>query len=898
MLSPFHEKIDAVGFIHAHTGARGPDGAGNTIYAAAARRIGPDGSREGFESLLRYGRFSGPDRYRSGLSREVLEKAPEPRAVASGLRRFASGQDHWFLFDEGGAAEALRSILPGARFVDLGFAAEYFLPHLDAHAPKRLQEYLTGRSRDKVSFTAGEMVDLAVELVRHICGEILNDTRYPWAPALRWHLKRGATLFGRIFPHLCRRYTDYFGGLFAPHTRKDARTWHRYLEEADFPHREGDGAGAPPPAREAVSETALADLYRAVSHGGKGYAFRAEQLSFARHVAGAFNDRAVLTIEAGTGTGKTQGYLVPVLAFLRANPRARAVISTYTKNLQEQIHGRELVFIRQVLDPLFRDIPVALLKGKSSHICARKLDALHEEEMDGRPLLAWTYFLNLVFNFRVADPDGAGGRVKAALDPHFRRMREEISARSGCRPSHTRCPAQVMTAEACRSRLVITNHHKLALLDGDPHLADLFRYAVVDEANHFEHAVRNAFAVSVGSREVADLTGYLSDRLARLSGRAAAGGEIGAVLARIDRLNTAMSVFKGVLGAAAPKGASGTVVSLPPDHPRVADGEIPEEMHRITGAMGKALNSLAWIRDPDTCRRLKIPARTLQRMRSAAATLEEHRGALSLIREGLAEPNRITAFQTFRRHWIMTSQALDVADLIDANFHRKKESIVYTAATLCHRGRFDSFRRIAGMNGDRGEGEERDFRFAIIPSPFSPDAMEVVVPPEAVSGKYGNKSQWVDVVVRMVPELIHKNRGRTLVLFASYSDLEQVAGAVADALDDRYPLLIQRRGMPTVTLCDEFRTVKESVLFGVDTFWYGVDFRGETLTQVIITRIPYPSPSEPIQMARKRSLPPADYWERYQYETDIKIKQGIGRLIRCHTDRGRVVILDSRFRWG
>jgi len=108
------------------------------------------------------------------------------------------------------------------------------------------------------------------------------------------------------------------------------------------------------------------------------------------------------------------------------------------------------------------------------------------------------------------------------------------------------------------------------------------------------------------------------------------------------------------------------------------------------------------------------------------------------------------------------------------------------------------------------------------------------------------------------------------------------------------PLLIQQKGCPTFNLCDEFRIIKESVLFGVETFWYGVDFKGDTLTQIIITRIPYPSPNDPLQIARKK-MSQKEYWSRYHYDTTIKIKQGIGRLIRCDTDRGKVVILDSRY---
>lgn len=111
-----------------------------------------------------------------------------------------------------------------------------------------------------------------------------------------------------------------------------------------------------------------------------------------------------------------------------------------------------------------------------------------------------------------------------------------------------------------------------------------------------------------------------------------------------------------------------------------------------------------------------------------------------------------------------------------------------------------------------------------------------------------------------------------------------------------FPLLVQTPGAPTTPLMEEFRLIPESVLFGADTFWYGVDFPGETLTQVIITRIPYPHPFDPLQIARKRLLGEAAARKRYLYDTMIKIKQGMGRLIRSEKDKGRVVVLDARFR--
>ena len=191
----------------------------------------------------------------------------------------------------------------------------------------------------------------------------------------------------------------------------------------------------------------------------------------------------------------------------------------------------------------------------------------------------------------------------------------------------------------------------------------------------------------------------------------------------------------------------------------------------------------------------------------------------------------------------------------------------------------------------------RAFRFEAIPSPFDPAAAEIAVPPEAVSGAFECKDAWLSRVAELLPGLIRRNRGRTLVLFSSYGDLDAISERVADEIRaDGYPLLLQQSGVPTAALCDEFRAIRESVLFGVDTFWYGVDFPGETLTQVIITRIPFPHPQDPLQIARRNLLPREEYWRRYRYETAIKLRQGIGRLIRSESDRGRVVILDARYR--
>ncbi|MCX5823745.1 MAG: ATP-dependent DNA helicase, partial [Deltaproteobacteria bacterium] len=663
----------------------------------------------------------------------------------------------------------------------------------------------------------------------------------------------------------------------------------------------------------------------------------------------ALNDRAVLTIEAGTGTGKTQGYLIPVLEFLRRNPDARVAVSTYTKNLQEQIVRREIP-LTVSLNRAYRKIPIALLKGKSNYLCAEKLDQLYDDALSGGRLLAWLYFVNRVFHFRQADGDAVGERVRFHLNDglFFRRLQHEISARSGCNRRHLRCPAQVVAAEAQNARLIVTNHHKLALLDRDEILGGLFENCVIDEANHFEQAVRGAFGIEISSRAMADAIAYLESVLRRLTptpGNFPAKG-IAAALTAISEFREEAAGFAAALAAVRGAAAPGEAMVLPAEHSAFRDGHLKIHLGVLRKRLKEIAGDLSFIKDPEACRKLGIRTRTVDRLKTALRDLQENAETLKTIGEKVIAPGHVTAGVLFVRHWTISVRAVEVADILRDHLYAGRDCVIFTSATLRQGESFDGFRRAAGMmpvemdqlgtrcgsvsptdpaiaspvdgkNGDTKRhrvpvgpatpgGEEttpavqlksKEFRFEAIPSPFDPAAAEIAVPKEAVSGAFEYKEVWLSRVAELLPGLIRRNRGRTLVLFASYGDLEAISTRVADEIRaDGYPLLLQQSGVPTASLCDEFRAIRESVLFGVDTFWYGVDFPGETLTQVIITRLPFPHPQDPLQIARRNLLPREEYWRRYRYETAIKLRQGIGRLIRSEADRGRVVILDARYR--
>ena len=295
---------------------------------------------------------------------------------------------------------------------------------------------------------------------------------------------------------------------------------------------------------------------------------------------------------------------------------------------------------------------------------------------------------------------------------------------------------------------------------------------------------------------------------------------------------------------------------------------------------------------------LQVGRKTISRTARVAAKLRDKAAEIRVLAAGLSDEGSLVTFRRWVRHWLLRQCVVDVSTMVRERVLADKEAVIFTSATLCRKGSFDIFRGIVGLDSAGNGGVDRaarGCRFEVLESPLPRDSMEIVIPSEAPRGDYRNKVPWIDYVVEALPILVNENRGRTLVLFASYEDLDAVAGMTASPIAaGGHPVLVQRKGQPTTDLCDEFRSLKESVLFGVDSFWYGIDFRGDTLTQVIITRVPYPSRRSPLQVLREATMERSDYWRRYYYDTDIRMRQGMGRLIRGEKDRGRVVFLDAR----
>lgn len=902
MFDPYSSRIEDIAVLFVHSTA-GPEG--KKPYALAALRLSPDGGRRAFRTLVRTDATRARDFMHSRVPRKALAEAPEAEEAAVAFRSFLEGVDFAVVYDPYEAGKALRRFTGNLRIIDAGFLADFFLPWAMATSPRRLWETVHGRNRDRVGIPAEEGAELAADFLRHLFGTVLDDTRTPAVRSLRYFLRTSETLMGSFCLHMLENFQNYFGGLTGPVNAEEDADWTSYLEEA--PKRPEAKAKTGSEPFNPLPEQGIRQLFDQLAASKSGYRVREPQVTYAGHTARAFNTGSVACIEAGTGTGKTLGYLLPVLEFLRRNPERRAAIATYTKSLQDQLYGSELTAARELFGH-YADIPTALVKGKSNYVCARKLDDVLHPGLRGPDLLAWLFFAWVCWNHRLADCDAISPRLRGLLDGDSRRLSgllQEVSAGSGCWSGHTRCPAQVAAAEAAGARLVITNHTKLVLMENDPALAGLFRHLVIDEANHFEDAVRSALAPEISTADIRDHCRLIAMQLRSLltspgldpDKRARAVNGLEVIRELGDHLEGMRHRFTRMDRSCID---GETVVECA--HEAFTDGHVGAELARLETLLTALQDQTAMFSGKEA-KDLPLPYKSISRARTRRILLLDAVEAVRHLRRSLERDDTWQSVRAYPKGFALSGGQVNVGGMVREVVLRGRDSTVFTSATITHRGSFDHFR--SGLGLGRGpsvlfaSAEEEPapppmpiFVTRVAP-PFVPD-YSLVVPSGTPGGDYRNKGIWLDHVLKNLPDLIDYNGGATLVLCASYDDLDRIREGMERTYDGSCPLLFQRRGESPTALCEEFRAARESVLFGVETLWHGVDFPGDTLTQVVITRLPYPSPSSPLLTARRKVLSDAAYWDRYRYDTAIKFRQGTGRLVRRETDTGMVVVLDSR----
>lgn len=585
-----------------------------------------------------------------------------------------------------------------------------------------------------------------------------------------------------------------------------------------------------------------------------GYENRPAQARLAEAVGRVLAEGGLLLAEAGTGTGKTLAYLLPAVELGR-----RVVVSTGTKNLQEQLLQKDIPILARALG---RDLSVAVMKGRGNYLCLARYRSFARagtfRRLDEVPLFraveAW------------APETTTGDRAEIADMPDAVDFWREISATSenctgqSC-PDFEACWVTHMRQAALEADIVVVNHHllcaDLAVKDASHgQVIPEYDTVILDEAHLLEDVATQYFGLQVSSHRVDDLVRDVERESGAFDGRlhesvVAAEGQ--AVRDRAERF------FRAVGAAGGRRLGRGW-----------ADGRLQQAAQQVTERLDGLRTAILAVRDRPEA---------LTALAGRAAALKEE---LQFVLRADDE-DHVYFVETRGRGVFLKATPIDVAGRLRELLFGRVRAAVLTSATLAVDGGFTHLEDRLGLQPT----EE-----LLLPSPFDFERQAVLyVPrhlPEPQSPSFVARA--ADEIVR----LLELSRGRAFVLFTSYANLNAVADRIAGAVP--YPLFVQGEA-PRAALLDAFRRTPGAVLLATSSFWQGVDVAGEQLSCVIVDKLPFASPTEPVVQARIERLRKrgGDPFSEYQVPGAVlMLKQGLGRLIRAASDRGILAVLDSR----
>jgi ATP-dependent DNA helicase DinG len=601
----------------------------------------------------------------------------------------------------------------------------------------------------------------------------------------------------------------------------------------------------------------------------------------AQAVEQALEEKRHLIVEAGTGTGKTLAYLLPVI-----RSGKRVIISTGTKNLQEQLFYKDIPFLEQALfgtpDSGSR-LSVCYMKGRNNYLCRKKLYDLTDqpvlsglEEIEQyRAIAAWE------------KTTATGDRAELAELPETSALWHKLDARAdaciGQKCSEwERCFVTEMRRRGQESDIVIVNHHlffaDLAIklqAEGAPDAGILPDAAAVifDEAHELEDVAGNYFGISVSNLRV--------DDLAR---------DVEGSLQHHRMLSSSLS---GALGSLREK-SQFFFSLLPPGEGRFAfetRREFLEENGEEFMAFHQALTRLAGELEtlpqkPEEIFGFVRRCQELQVQLGFAMESDDRNTVFWIERRvGLANsPQRNRgAEKSGRQNVFLQATPIDVGPILRECLWSKLECAVLTSATLAVGGNFDYIRQRLGLEHARE---------SVLPSHFDYESQALFyVPPDLPDAR---APQFAALAADRIRKLLEVTRGRAFVLFTSYAQMNEIYQRLLGLLE--FPMLRQGDA-PKSALLEEFRLTPNAVLFATSSFWQGVDVQGEQLSCVIIDRLPFAVPSDPVVAARVKAIDADGGNAFFQYQVPsavITLKQGFGRLIRSLHDRGLLVLLDNR----
>ncbi|HKD44316.1 MAG TPA: helicase C-terminal domain-containing protein [Candidatus Angelobacter sp.] len=630
------------------------------------------------------------------------------------------------------------------------------------------------------------------------------------------------------------------------------------------------------PETAAIVPRKLPTLHQFFAPGGMlsqahpNYEFRRGQLEMAEAVEKALAECRHLIVEAGTGTGKTLAYLLPVI-----RSGKRVIISTGTKNLQEQLFFKDIPFLEGLLGRL----RVCYMKGRGNYLCRQKL-----YDLAAQPVLSGLDEIEQYRQIVEWEPvTETGDRAELKGLPENTQLWQKLDARTDrctgqkCR-QWERCFITEMRRRALESDIVIVNHHlffaDLALRQSsapDAAILPEFTAVVFDEAHELEDVASTYFGVSVSNLRFEELARDIEATLSKKQATSAG------LLQALARLRERARLFFGL---------------LPTGEGRFAFRQREQFLEKNQDAYNAVMQALRRVFSeleilPTKPDELFGLARRIQELETQLAFLMESEDKNTVFWiDHRGEARRAHGGQV---HILLQATPIDVSQILKQTLFENGATAVLTSATLAvtasteEHSSFSYIRQRLGLEHAREQ---------VLPSHFDyPRQALLYVPPDLPDPRAASFARAAAEKIRLLLEI---TQGRAFCLFTSYSQMGDIHDRLLGELP--FPLLLQGSA-PKSALLEEFRLTPGAVLFATASFWQGVDVQGEQLSCVIIDRLPFAVPNDPVVAARIRAIDEAGGNAFFEYQVPaavISLKQGFGRLIRSVKDRGLLVLLDNR----
>jgi ATP-dependent DNA helicase DinG len=585
---------------------------------------------------------------------------------------------------------------------------------------------------------------------------------------------------------------------------------------------------------------------------------RPEQSQMASAVYRAFSQDRFLIVEAGTGTGKTLAYLIPAVLSGK-----RVIISTGTKTLQEQLFFKDVPFTQDQLKLPFR---ASFMKGRGNYLCLRRFRLFSRQ-----PLFQ---AMEEVAHFQVLKK--WAGRTKTGDRAELTELPEDLSVWKEICASSEACLGQScelfescfitrMRQEAAGADVVIVNHHlffaDLAVrLRGYGEVLPRYEAAIFDEAHQMEEVATQYLGTAVSN--------FRFEELARDVRREATAAKLkDAVLNQIagDLLDGQERFFHPLRG-------EDSRYRLQEKH---LNGKVTESAEQLVQELTLLSSHVEGMKDPT------------EGLRSLSRRAEELKRQFQEILD-LSNQKMLYWCEVRGRGVFLHSSPVDVSSELQENLYPRMKTAIFTSATLSTQGNFRFFKVRMGLEGEWEEVTDEK----ILDSSFDMKTQSLLYLPPYLPDP--NQPAFLPQAVGEISKILELTRGRALLLFTSIKNMEEAFRS----LKGRVPFTCLLQGeRPKTALIQAFKDEIHSVLFASASFWEGVDIQGEALSCVIIDRLPFSRPNEPIMEARLERIAASGgnpFWDYQIPSAILLLKQGLGRLIRTRQDRGLLVILDSR----